>query len=128
MNKLIGPIIVLAVLGAGIWYVARPQTRTLGETAPEATDAQTLFLPINHITGDMVGQSVGIEGTIKTMCPTTGCWAVIADATGEIRIDTRAGGFNLPLNKEGAKIKVTGVVQLNASGSPMLSAQSAEVR
>lgn len=126
MNKLITPIIIVALLVAGIWYVARPQEPASGGATAAFTDEAVT--PIAQITREQDGQSVTIEGAIEQVCPTTGCWAIVKDDTGQIRIDTQAGGFTLPLRSGGSRIKVQGLVKLTASGDVQISAKTAEVR
>lgn len=126
MNKLITPILIVALLAAGLWYVTRPQEPASGG-APTAFTEQAVT-PIGQITKEQAGQDVTIEGTIEKECPSTGCWAIVKDDTGQIRIDTQAGGFTLPLRSEGSRIKVQGLVKLTASGDVQISAKTAEVR
>ncbi|MHB8997225.1 MAG: OB-fold nucleic acid binding domain-containing protein [Armatimonadota bacterium] len=126
MNKLVTPIIIVALLAAGIWYVARPQERASGGATAAFTEQAVT--PIGQITKEQAGQDVTIEGTIEKECPSTGCWAIVKDDSGQIRIDTQAGGFTLPLRSEGSRIKVQGIVKLTASGDVQISAKAAEVR
>lgn len=126
MNKLIVPVIIVALLAAGIWYVARPQDKTLGNAPAAVTDQAAT--PIGQLTREQVGQDVTIAGVIETECPTTGCWAIVKDDTGQIRIDTAAGGFALPLKREGSSIKVQGILQLTEGGDLQISAKTAEVK
>lgn len=51
------------------------------------------------------------EGPALQQCPHSGCWAVIDDGTGQIRIDTQKGGFALPLKREGSQIHVVGKLE-----------------
>ena len=132
MSKLIGPILVIAVLVGGIVYLTRPKKETLGQaTGTQVTTTQTASGPqtvaIGDITADKVGQTVQIEGTIAKECPHTGCWAVVEDETGEIRIDTKKGAFALPLGREGSKIKVVGDLEVKENGDLEISATSAEL-
>ena len=132
MSKLIGPILVIAVLVGGIVYLTRPKKETLGQAAgtPAAT-TQTASGPqtvaIGEITADQAGQTVQIEGTIIKECPHSGCWAIIEDETGEIRIDTKKGAFALPLGREGSDIKVVGALEVKDNGDLEISATSAEL-
>jgi len=114
-------VIVLAV-GAGI-YLTRKPVEQFG-----ANDiGQVPTIAIADITSDQVGERVSIEGTIDQECPHSGCWAVIKDASGQIRIDTQAGGFALPLHREGSHIRVTGTVMLTEGGSVEITAESAQL-
>jgi hypothetical protein len=49
-------------------------------------------------------------------CPVAGCWFVLRDATGTVKVDTKSAGFvvvDVPLNKE---MIVAGIVRTNGSG------------
>jgi uncharacterized protein YdeI (BOF family) len=44
---------------------------------------------------------VTVEGTMVEKCPAAGCWFVIRDGTGMIKVDTKLAGFvvlDVPLN------------------------------
>jgi uncharacterized protein YdeI (BOF family) len=114
-------VIVLAV-GAGIYLTRKPVEQFgAGDTA------QVQTIAIADISSNQVGKRVAIEGTIDQECPHSGCWAVIKDASGQIRIDTQAGGFALPLRREGSRIRIVGTVMLTEGGSVEISAESAEL-
>jgi RecJ-like exonuclease len=102
----------------------RPEKQTLGGSPASETLQTTNIGTLNQ---DMAGQTVQIEGTIAEECPHTGCWAVIQDDTGRIRIDTNKGGFALPLNREGSKIRVVGTLEVKENGDLEISASSAEL-
>jgi RecJ-like exonuclease len=124
MSRLTVPIVVVVIVGAGAWYALRPQKQTLGGS-PASEALQTTN--IGTLNQDMAGRTVQIEGTIAEECPHTGCWAVIQDDTGRIRIDTNKGGFALPLNREGSKIRVVGTLEVKENGDLEISASSAEL-
>lgn len=124
MNRLLVPIIVVVIVGAGAWYALRPQKQTFGGL-PAGEALQTT--DIGSLNQEMASQTVQIEGTIHEECPHTGCWAVIQDDTGKIRIDTNKGGFALPLNREGSKIRVVGTLEVKENGDLEISASSAEL-
>ena len=123
MKKLIGPIVVVVLVGAGAFYLLRPQKETLGTPPPGSTSVSD----IGTLSAEQEGQMVRISGTIIKECPSAGCWAYIKDDTGEIRIETTAGGFALPLRREGSKIEVTGTVKVKDSGDLEIDAMSAEL-
>jgi len=104
-------------------FLMRKPVEQFGTT--DAAPVQTVA--IADIISDQVGERVSIEGTIDKECPHSGCWAVIKDASGQIRIDTNAGGFALPLHREGSHIRVVGTVMLTEGGSVEISAESAEL-
>ncbi|MBD3293319.1 MAG: hypothetical protein GF393_10375 [Armatimonadia bacterium] len=117
------PLIALVVIAGAAWYLTRPETETLG--APQASGVDAVS--IGDISEEQVGQTVAIEGTIEQECPHSGCWAVIDDGTGQIRIDTQKGGFALPLNREGSPIRVVGELESTEGGDLQISAESAEL-
>ncbi len=39
------------------------------------------------------GAPVTVEGEIVEKCPVAGCWFVLRDATGTVRVDTKQAGF-----------------------------------
>jgi uncharacterized protein YdeI (BOF family) len=122
IKPLIVPLIVVAAIAAAGWYVLRPQAETFGRYS---TDADVVS--IGDLNETHVGHTVAIEGTIVTECPHSGCWAVIEDSTGQIRIDTNKGGFALPLRREGSTIRVIGELEQTDSGDLLLSAEGAQL-
>jgi len=123
LKALAVPVAVIVLAVGGVMYLSRPRTEQFGaaDTGAVATVA------INDIGTDLLGRTVAIEGTILRECPHSGCWAVIRDDTGQIRIDTNAGGFALPLHREGSRIRIVGVVQQTEGGDLEISAQSAQL-
>ena len=130
---IVAPVIVVALLAGGIWYLTRPQVETHGGTSPESTVVKATTtenpaqLKIGEIGPSHIGHQVAIEGTIVKECPHTGCWAVIEDSSGQIRIDTNPGGFALPLRREGSKVRVVGQVIEKENGDLEIAADSAEL-
>lgn len=60
------------------------------------------------------GQVV-LNGTMTQKCPVAGCWFILTDSSGVIKIDTKNAGFvvvDVPLN---TKVVVSGRVVSNAS-------------
>lgn len=117
------PAVVIVLVVGAIVFLMREPVEQFGTT--DAAPVQTVA--IADITSDQVGERVAIEGTIDKECPHSGCWAVIKDASGQIRIDTNAGGFALPLHREGSHIRVTGTVMLTEGGSVEITAESAQL-
>jgi uncharacterized protein YdeI (BOF family) len=59
--------------------------------------------------------SVTVRGTMVEKCPIAGCWFILQDKTGTVKVDTKAGEFvvlTVPLQK---KILVSGVVVSNGA-------------
>ena len=117
------PAVVIVLVVGAIVFLTRKPVEQFGTT--DAAPVQTVA--IADITSDQVGERVSIEGTIDKECPHSGCLAVIKDASGQIRIDTNAGGFALPLHREGSNIRVTGTVMLTEGGSVEITAESAQL-
>ncbi len=123
IKPVIVPLIIVFVLAAGIWYLTRPQAKSYGGGATE----HATLVSIADIGAAHVGKQVAIEGVIAKECPHSGCWAVIQDPSGQIRIDTKPGGFALPLHREGAKVRVVGTVVQKQNGDFEIAAQSADL-
>ena len=127
------PVVIVVLLAVMIWYLARPRVESYGSTSPETTvvkttaTATTAQLKIGEIGPTHIGHQVAIEGTITKECPHTGCWAVIEDSSGQIRIDTNPGGFALPLRREGSNVRVVGKVIEKENGDLEIAAESAEL-
>jgi RecJ-like exonuclease len=123
IKPLLVPLIVVVFVAGMVWYLARPQAEAYGQPGGESAGT----VPIGELGHSHVGRRVAIEGTIKRECPSTGCWAVIEDDTGQVRIDTQEGGFALPLHREGSKVRVVGKVTEKGNGDVEISAESAEL-
>lgn len=122
IKPLVIPLVAVTVVAAAGWYALRPKAEALGRYS---ADVQTVR--IGELGETHVGQRVAIEGRIVEECPHSGCWAVIEDATGQIRIDTNKGGFALPLHREGSTIRVVGEIEQIDGGSLLLSAEGAQL-
>lgn len=66
---------------------------------------------------------VTLRGTLVEKCPTAGCWFILKDPTGVIKVDTKAAGFvvtKLPLQTavtvSGKVVYQDDVAFLNATG------------
>ena len=122
------PVLIVGLLAVMVWYLARPQVESYGVTSVESASAEAVtHLDIGQIDQTHVGQRVAFEGTITKECPHSGCWAIIKDASGQIRIDTNDGGFALPLRREGSKVRVVGKVIQKQNGDLEIAAESAEL-
>jgi uncharacterized protein YdeI (BOF family) len=66
------------------------------------------------------GSQATISGVMYEKCPAAGCWFMLRDKSGVIRVDTKAAGFtvtDVPVNTE---VTVRGSVR--DSGEPILAA------
>ncbi len=122
IKPLVVPLVAVTIVVAAGWYALRPHTLTLGRY-----DAGVQTIRIGGLDQGHVGQRVAIEGKIVAECPHSGCWAVIEDATGQIRIDTNKGGFTLPLRREGSSIRVVGEIDQTEAGNLLLNAEGAQL-
>ena len=75
-------------------------------TPPEAA-ANTTVKQVAQVTS---GKSVTLSGEMTEKCPVAGCWFMLKDKTGIVRVDTKASGFvvsDVPLH---STLTVTGTV------------------
>jgi uncharacterized protein YdeI (BOF family) len=66
------------------------------------------------------GAPVMIRGVMVEKCPVAGCWFIVRDRTGTIKVDTKGAGFvvtDVPLN---TTVTVTG--RLKTSGERLITA------
>lgn len=75
-------LFLLAVAGC-----SRPGSHLLGR-APEGA-----AIPLDVARHTAVGTSVTVKGVMVEKCPEAGCWFVLKDATGTLRVDTKTAGF-----------------------------------
>jgi hypothetical protein len=75
-----------------------------------------------------LNQVVTIEGKITRECPKSGCWWYVQDKTGEMRVDSKRGGFSLPLEREGHMVRTTGIAVKTEGGELQIAASGAELR
>lgn len=124
IKRVIAPFAVLALfVGAG-YYLVKPGAEEALGTHP---GGDVTHMKIADISELHAGETVAIHGEITLMCQTTGCWAVVRDETGEIRIDTQKGGFALPPRSVGSHIDVVGEVELTENRTPLISAYWAQL-
>lgn len=67
------------------------------------------------------GASVAVRGKMIQKCPVAGCWFVVRDQTGTIKVDTKAAGFvvlDVPLQTE---VVVSGTIRTRDS-DPVIDA------
>src|SRR5438445_13607896 len=72
-------------------------------------------LPISAVYQTNATVRVVLSGTMVEKCPVAGCWFVVRDHTGAIRVDTRNAGFvvvDVPLK---TTVVVSGRVATNGS-------------
>jgi len=70
---------------------------------------------VASITSTPVDKSIVLQGSMTKKCPVAGCWFVLQDQTGTIKVDTKNAGFavvDVPLN---SKLFVAGRVTTNGA-------------
>lgn len=128
MKKAMITVLILAVAGAGIWYAFGGASGKAQKTFGKGTDPTlTTIAAIQQNPEEYLGKLVTIEGEMTKECPGSGCWWYVKDATGEMRSDSVAGGFALPLHQEGRRVRTTGKVTRMESGELQLAATGADL-
>jgi len=72
-------------------------------------------IPISEISQTNLTAQLIVSGTMIEKCPVAGCWFVVRDDTGTIRVDTKNAGFvvvDVPLK---TTVVVSGRVATNGS-------------
>ena len=70
-------------------------------------------IPVSAVEKTAVESPVTLHGTLTQKCPVAGCWFMLQDESGTIKVDTRNAGFvvvDVPLN---AALTVAGRVTTN---------------
>lgn len=57
--------------------------------------------------------AVTLQGTMIEKCPVAGCWFVLRDKTGAIKVDTKDAGFVVTEVPLGASVTVGGTLAAN---------------
>jgi hypothetical protein len=126
MKQIATILVVVALVGAGIWYALGGGETANGNAFGGAVGTQTVAIgDIQQAPGKYLGQEVTVEGELTKECPGSGCWWYIKDQSGEIRADSLGASFALPLHKEGQRIRTTGKVIKTAAGSLEIAATGA---
>jgi uncharacterized protein YdeI (BOF family) len=68
--------------------------------------------------------SVTVRGTMIEKCPTAGCWFILQDKTGRVRVDLKAAGFVVTDVPTGGTVAVTGRLRRDAE-EPVVIASGA---
>jgi uncharacterized protein YdeI (BOF family) len=65
--------------------------------APETTlgvqPASATTVSVKALTTATKNQKVTLRGEMVEKCPVAGCWFILRDKTGTVRVDTKAAGF-----------------------------------
>ena len=104
-NRVVPVLVLVAIPLAGC---GPKQTNVLGK-APESTST----IQVRQLAAK-TGSVVTLQGEMVEKCPVAGCWFMLRDKTGIVRVDTKQAGFvvsEVPLH---TRMTVTGTV---AAGS-----------
>jgi uncharacterized protein YdeI (BOF family) len=127
MKRVIITILVIAAVGAGVWYAFGGQQKT--QIFGQAPGAElTTIAAIQANPAAYLDKTVTVEGAITKECPASGCWWYVKDATGEMRADSLGAGFALPLNQTGKKVRTTGKVIKSEGGELELAAVGSSLK
>jgi hypothetical protein len=129
MKRILIGVVAVALIGAGIWYVLSDEGsgrqnrfgKSNGTTVTSIADLQ-------KSPGTYMNRVVTIDGKITRECPSSGCWWYVNDGTGEMRVDSKRGGFALPLKREGHMVRTTGIAVKMEGGEMQIAASGAELR
>jgi len=103
-------LLILSVTGC-----SKPKGTVLGK-APKG-EPQTILAVRDGITPP----NVTLRGAMIEKCPTAGCWFILADRTGGLKVDTKNAGFvvvKVPLQTE---VTVSGKI-VHEGSEPVLEA------
>jgi uncharacterized protein YdeI (BOF family) len=83
---------ILAILFAsaciGMYGCAGRSERVLG-----VSPASVVTASVKDLRHTDTGKQVTISGEMTEKCPIAGCWFMLKDKTGVVRVDTKASGF-----------------------------------
>lgn len=105
-------LMVLAFSVAGLSLVSgcANQGRTVLGTAPEGQP-----LTVAAAQAVAVKQPVTVRGKMVEKCPVAGCWFMLKDTSGVIKVDTKSAGFVVLDVPVGADMTVCGKAAANGA-------------
>jgi hypothetical protein len=113
----------------GTWYVLSGEgNRNSNSFGKRTGTTVTSIADIQKSPDKYLNQVVTIDGKITRECPKSGCWWYVQDRTGEMRVDSKRGGFTLPLRREGRRVRTTGTAVKAEGGELQIAASGAELR
>ena len=104
---------VLALLA--ITFAALVGCSSRQETVLGVPAAQSVVVTANALSLKSAEKSVTLQGEMTEKCPVAGCWFMLRDKTGIVRVDTKNAGFVVTEVPVHTQMTVTGTV---ASGTP----------
>lgn len=81
--------------------------------------------PVARLASSPVNQKVTVHGTMIEKCPAAGCWFVLQDDTGRIRVDLKAAGFVVTDRPTGGPVTVSGRLKRDGE-EPVIIASGAK--
>ena len=109
--KICGPSQTLNLAGAGF---VRDEVQVVAGNSAAKKFTTHLEVPVSHPASDY-WVVVMVRGTMTEKCPVAGCWFMLRDDTGTIKVDSKSGGFvvvEIPLN---TTVTVAGRVSTNGT-------------
>lgn len=100
---------LLASLAAMLLGCSRPDSKTLGMAV------EGMPVSVRTVQQANIESRVVVRGEMTQKCPVAGCWFMLRDDTGTIKVDTKNAGFavvDVPLN---ASMTVAGRVVTNGT-------------
>ena len=73
-----------------------------------ADPGKAALTPVRDLKAD---EQVVVAGTMIEKCPTAGCWFMLKDGTGVVRVDTKAAGITVTDVPVNTAVTVTGKVK-----------------
>jgi uncharacterized protein YdeI (BOF family) len=101
--------LLVGVLAAFLAGCSERTPKTLGAAVEGAA---ALIAAAQHTN---LESSLVLQGTMTKKCPVAGCWFILQDESGTIKVDTKNAGFvvvDVPLN---TRMEVAGRVTTNGS-------------
>lgn len=97
-------IVITITLALVLTGCGSKQSTVLGKIPAQEASATVRELP------KKAGTAVTLQGEMIEKCPVAGCWFMLRDKTGVVRVDTKAAGFVVSEVALHTKMIVTGTV------------------
>jgi len=98
--------LTIPIIAGGLFSGCGGHSPKVLGSPPEAEASGT----VRQLTQVSSGKPVTLRGEMTEKCPVAGCWFMLKDKTGIVRVDTKASGFvvsEVPLH---STVTVTGTV------------------
>jgi hypothetical protein len=80
--------ILILTVGPILCGCQAAQPHTLGVAFTPAS-----LTPLHALTAQPTAAPIVVEGEMIEKCPVAGCWFILKDKTGVVRVDTKSAGF-----------------------------------